>query len=83
MAVPRKAISQKNSTGHCSGVILRVCTTEALAEFFRYDQVKAVSNPRDHPASTERYRYRLEGNGHPGFAEKLVMKVKILSYEDS
>jgi hypothetical protein len=31
-AVPRKVISQKNPTRHCSGLIFEGCTTRALAE---------------------------------------------------
>jgi hypothetical protein len=32
MAVPRKAISQKKSTGHCSGLIFEGFTSKVLAE---------------------------------------------------
>jgi hypothetical protein len=46
MAVPRKAISQKNSTGQCSGLIFEGCTTKALAEFFPYDKDMVFSNPQ-------------------------------------
>ena len=44
MAVPRKAISQKNATGLCSGLIFEGYTTRALAEFFHSDKVKVPSN---------------------------------------
>jgi hypothetical protein len=33
MAVPRKAISQKNFTGDCSELIFEGCAIKALAEF--------------------------------------------------
>jgi len=33
MAVPRKAISEKNFTEHCSGLVFEGCATKVLAEF--------------------------------------------------
>ena len=65
MAVPRKAISQKNFTGHCRGLIFEGCTTKALAEFLVPTMSKLSQTLKDQSASPERYRYRLEGNGHP------------------
>ena len=65
MAVPRKAISQKNFTGHSSGLIFEVCATKALAEFFLPTKSKLCQTLKDQSPCPERYRYRLEGNGHP------------------
>jgi len=59
MAVPRKAMSQKNFTGHCSGLIFEVCSTKALAEFFVPTKSKLCQTLKDQSASPERYRYRL------------------------
>jgi hypothetical protein len=65
MAVPRKAISQKNSAGACSGLIFEGCHTKALAEFFVPKNSKLSQTLKDQFAFPERHRYRLEGNGHP------------------
>jgi hypothetical protein len=59
MAVPRKAISQKNFTEHSSGLILKVCTTKALAEFLVPTKSKLSQTLKDQSASSEPYRYRL------------------------
>ena len=65
MAVPRKAVSQKNSAEHSSGLIFEGCATKALAEFPVPTKSKLSQTLKDQSASSERYRYRLEGNGHP------------------
>jgi len=65
MAVPRKAISQKNFTGHSSGLIFEGCATKALAEFLVPTKLKISQTLKDQSASSEPYRYRLAGNGHP------------------
>jgi hypothetical protein len=65
MGVPRKAISQKNFTGHSSGLIFEGCATKALAEFVVPTKSKISQTLKDQSASPERYRYRLEENGHP------------------
>ena len=41
------------------------CSTEALAEFFVPMNSKLSQTLKDQSASLGRYRYRLEGNGHP------------------
>jgi len=45
MAVPREAISQKNFTGHSSGLIFEGCATKSPSRIFRSDKVKDLSNP--------------------------------------
>ena len=65
MAVPRKGISQKNFTGDSSGLIFEGCATKALAEFPVPTKSKISQTLKEQSASLERYRYRLEGNGHP------------------
>jgi hypothetical protein len=65
MAVPRKAISQKNFTGHSSGLIFEGCARKALAEFLVPTKSKLSQTLKDQFASREPYRYRLEGKGHP------------------
>jgi hypothetical protein len=65
MAVPREAISQKSFAGHSSGLIFEGCSTKALAEFVVPTESELSQALKDQYASTERYRYRLEGNGHP------------------
>jgi len=44
MAVPRKAISQKIFTGHCSGLIFEGLHRETRSRISRSDEVKALSN---------------------------------------
>ena len=46
MAVPRKAMSQKNSTGHYSGLIFEGLHHESPGRICRSDEVKALSNPQ-------------------------------------
>ena len=65
MAVPRKAISQKNCAGHSSGLIFEGCATKTLAESLVSRKSKLSQTLKDQSASPEHYRYRLEGNGHP------------------
>jgi len=65
MAILRKAISQKNFATHCSGLIFEGCATKALAKFFVPTKSNIFQNLKDQSASPKRYRYRLEGNGHP------------------
>ena len=65
MAVPRKAISQKNFAGYSSGLIFEGCATKALAEFIIPTKSKISRTLKDQSASPEPYRYRLGGNGHP------------------
>jgi len=65
MGVPRKAISQKNFTGHSSGLIFEGYATRVLAEFLVPTKSKLCQTLKDQSASPEPYRYRLEGNGHP------------------
>jgi len=38
---------------------------ETLSRISRSDDVKLSQTLKDQSASSERYRYRLEGNGHP------------------
>jgi hypothetical protein len=52
MAVPRKAISQKNSSVHCSGLIFKDYTTKALAEFLVPTTPKLSQALKDQPASS-------------------------------
>jgi hypothetical protein len=65
MAVPRKTISQKNSTAHWSGLIFEGYNTKTLAECLIPTKSKPSQTLKDQFASAERRRYRLEGNGHP------------------
>ena len=64
MVVPRKAISEKKSTGHCSGLIFEGCTAKALAEYLVPTKSNLSQPLKDQAASPEGYRYRLEGNDH-------------------
>jgi hypothetical protein len=52
MAVPRKAISQKNSTGHCSGVIFEGFTSKVLAEFVVPTKLELSQTLKDQSAAT-------------------------------
>jgi hypothetical protein len=52
------------------------CTSKALAEYLVPTKSKLSQTLKNQPAFPERYRYRLEGNGHPwrkprGFEAKL------------
>jgi hypothetical protein len=51
MAVPRKAISQKNFTAHSSGLIFEGCATKALKEFFVPTKSKISQTLKDQSAS--------------------------------
>ena len=51
MAVPRKAISQKNFAGHCSGLIFEGCATKALAEFLVPTKSKLSQTLKNQSAS--------------------------------
>jgi hypothetical protein len=46
MAVPRKAISQKNFIGHCSGLIFEGLRFESPGRISRSDKAKSFSNPQ-------------------------------------
>ena len=59
MAVPRKAISQNNFTGHSSGLIFEGRAKKALAEFFVPTKSKLCQTLKDQAAFRERNRYRL------------------------
>jgi len=59
LAVPRKAISQKNFTGHCSGLRFEGCNTKARAEFLVPTKSKLSQTLKDQSATREPYRYRL------------------------
>jgi hypothetical protein len=59
MAVPRKAISQKNFTGHASGLRFEGFATKALAEFLVPTKSKLSQTLKDQSACSDPCRYRL------------------------
>ena len=70
MAVTRKAISQKNLTGHCSGLRFEGCVTKALAEFLVPMKSKISQPLKDQSASQNAIDIALRGMAIPG--ESLV-----------